>query len=157
MNVGIGTVAAQFLFLKYMFRIFGIVSLRCTNKISKESHKSRWKWDQLSVVQEHKLCITDPLCNIEAGAAPESIAWFIEDQAFPPSYYLASPPPPRPVSRRQVFLCHRPSLLSEEEWGRSQIIRRNYAWSSINHWILSGLHRTDYLLVLYIRFSPKTS
>ncbi len=29
MNVGIGTVAAQFLFWEYVFQIFSIVSLQC--------------------------------------------------------------------------------------------------------------------------------
>jgi hypothetical protein len=32
MNVGIATVAAQFLFWKYMFRIFSIVSLQCISQ-----------------------------------------------------------------------------------------------------------------------------
>ncbi len=35
MNVGIGTVVAQFLFWEYLFQIFGIVSLQCNVKTEK--------------------------------------------------------------------------------------------------------------------------
>jgi hypothetical protein len=33
MNVGIGTVAAQFLSREYLFQIFGILSLQCKSKL----------------------------------------------------------------------------------------------------------------------------
>ncbi len=71
---------------------------------------------------------------------PESIEWFIEDQAFSPSYDLAPPAPPLPssVSKLSLFLrlpvCRRTG--GGRGWGRSQIIRRQEAWSSINHSIL---------------------
>jgi hypothetical protein len=48
----------------------------------------------------------------------ESIAWFIEDQAFPLSYDLAPPLPPSPVFKLSLFLslpvCHWTSLLMGE-------------------------------------------
>ncbi len=66
----------------------------------------------------------------------ESIEWFIEDQAFSPSYDLAPPPPPpsSPVSKLSFFLS---LLRGEWGWGRSHIIRHEKAWSSINHLINS--------------------
>jgi len=33
MNVEIGTVAAQFLSWEYLFQIFGIISLQCTQRL----------------------------------------------------------------------------------------------------------------------------
>jgi len=48
----------------------------------------------------------------------ESIELFIEDQAFSPSYDLAPPPPPSPVSKLSLFLSlpmyRRSSLLAGE-------------------------------------------
>jgi hypothetical protein len=38
MNVGFGTVAVQFLFWEYLFQIFGIVSLQCTEVKFLHSH-----------------------------------------------------------------------------------------------------------------------
>jgi hypothetical protein len=39
MNVGIGTVAAQFFFWEYMSLIFGIVSLQCTDTAKTQYRK----------------------------------------------------------------------------------------------------------------------
>ncbi len=68
---------------------------------------------------------------------PESIEWFIEDQAF--SWFSSSPTPSRllRLSRRclsfSVFLCRRLSL--QMGWGMSQIMREreSLVGSSINH------------------------
>jgi hypothetical protein len=58
---------------------------------------------------------------------------FIEDQAFSPSYDLAPPPPPSPLSGQQVVSRFKSSCVSPVEltdgrrgrgWGRSQIVRR---------------------------------
>ncbi len=45
----------------------------------------------------------------------ESIEWFIEGQAFSPSYDLAPPPPSSPFP---LSVCHRLSLLAGDGWGR---------------------------------------
>jgi hypothetical protein len=60
---------------------------------------------------------------------PESIKWLIENQAFLPSYDLATPPPlpQSTVSKLSLFLnrpvCHRSSLLTGDG-GKRQILGR---------------------------------
>jgi hypothetical protein len=74
----------------------------------------------------------------------ESIERFIEGLAFLPSYDLAPPPPPFPVSKLSLLyslpVC-RPSSLLTKERGRGGGGAKSYdsekAWSSIIHSVLS--------------------
>jgi hypothetical protein len=61
--------------------------------------------------------------------APDSVEWFVEDQAFLPSHDLAPPPPLPHFVMHQVVSLSQSSCLSPVEltdrgvgWGRSQII-----------------------------------
>ncbi len=75
----------------------------------------------------------------------KSVEWFIEDQAFLPSYDLAPPTPlshPR-VSKLSLYLsfplCRRLSLIDGEGSGGAKSHDAEKAWSSIiNHSIPSG-------------------
>jgi hypothetical protein len=58
MNVEIGTVAAQFLFWEYLFRILGIVSLQCTAT----RHSLFWKLQRVNLSYVLPL---DILCELE--------------------------------------------------------------------------------------------
>ncbi len=76
---------------------------------------------------------------VQAG----SIEWFLEDQAFSPSYDLAPPPPPFPVSKldRQHtgILRNKDIFLTGVGRGRggAMAFEGEKAWSSITHSILS--------------------
>ncbi len=85
-----------------------------------------------------------------APAAPESIEWFTEDQAFSPSYDLAPPPPLPPLPSASclsfsAFLCataHRSSLLTKEGrgWGPNRMTTRKPAPLQIFQYSLPRSH-----------------
>ncbi len=52
------------------------------------------------------------LCMLKRYNA-KNIEWFIEDQAFSPSYYLAPPPPPQPVISIYLYPCVSPVKLTD--------------------------------------------
>ncbi len=70
---------------------------------------------------------------------PESIKWFIEDQACSPSYDLAPLPPPFPLLRQQVLSLSQSSCVSAVEltdgsvgWGvGAKSSKGDKAWSCI--------------------------
>ncbi len=75
-----------------------------------------------------------------------NIEWFIEDQVFLPSYDLAPPPFPSPLSRQQVvsFNTSCVSQVGRAFWreGGGGVVKsydNEKAWSSINYSILSGV------------------
>ncbi len=86
---------------------------------------------------------------VHTVSAPESIKWFIEDQASLRSQDSAPrppPSPPSPVSRClsfSSFLCHvSPVDLTDGRGGSGRGAKsydREKAWTSINHSILSDL------------------
>jgi hypothetical protein len=79
--------------------------------------------------------MTAPVQNLHFFTTRHSLEETREDQAFSPSYDLASP-----LSKLSLLLslpiCRRSSLLTGRGWDRSQITREK-AWSVINHSILS--------------------
>jgi hypothetical protein len=92
-----------------------------------------------------------PALTLLPGTRPERIEWFIEYQAFSPSYYSAHRPPPfRPClfSKLSLFrslpVRRRSSLLTKEGsgggggWATFQSYDGEKAWSSINHSKISG-------------------
>ncbi len=72
---------------------------------------------------------------------PESIEWFIEDQAFSPSYDLAPPATPLPSSVSKLSLFLRLLCVAGREGkgggGGAKSYGGQKAWSSVNHSILS--------------------
>ncbi len=88
----------------------------------------------------------------------ESIEWFIKDQAFSASYDLAPPPSP-PLYRQQVVFFSQSSYvlpvgLTEGEVegvGEEPNLKRQKAWFSINHSILSDLKA---VYSIYVHLSP---
>ncbi len=86
---------------------------------------------------------------VHTVSAPESIEWFIEDQASLRSHDSAPrppPSPPSPVSRClsfSSFLCHvSPVDLTDGRGGSGRGAKsenRKKAWPSINHSVLSDL------------------
>ncbi len=73
---------------------------------------------------------------------PESIEWFIEDQAFLPSDYFPPPPPSQQVVSLSQYSCVLPVELTDGRGGGfgrgAKSCHGEKAWSSIRNSILSG-------------------
>ncbi len=96
-------------------------------------------------------CFQDKQLHSLQQVDPESILWFIEDQAFSPSYDLALPPPLLSSPFPSISL----SGDTQEDWerettwwqerevegggGGAKSYEGEKAWCSINHSILPGL------------------
>ncbi len=84
-----------------------------------------------------------PADGEKVGLQPESIEWFIEDQAFSPSCDLVPPPPPSPP----CSVCISSTGEAQEDWEKRKLVNeegrggggsaKSYddekAWSSINY------------------------
>jgi hypothetical protein len=106
-----------------------------------------------ALLERHTWRVFLPTLCVCLEAAAESIEWFIEDQAFSPSYDFAPPPPPPPSPASKLSLsqsswvhknctCCRSSLLTGDGargWDRAKAYDGENAWFSINHSILSAL------------------